>query len=76
MRVAPYTLYERLLPFLDQKNDSNRAIAQHVLRHMQEIPSCSVFELAERSNVSASSVSRFVQKIGFEDYILNSPLYT
>lgn len=69
MRVAPYTLYERLLPFLDQKNDSNRAIAQHVLRHMQEIPSCSVFELAERSNVSASSVSRFVQKIGFEDYI-------
>lgn len=68
MRVMPYSLYDRLLPCLTRNADFNQAIAMYVLKHLSEIPTCSIFQLAKQSHVSPSSVSRFVQKIGFEDY--------
>ena len=43
-------------------------LASYFLEHMEEIPSLSVRELAEKTNVSAASISRFCRDIGLSDY--------
>lgn len=68
MRNQPYSIYEKLLPFLNQE-DANGALATYIFDHLYEISVCSIHKLAKYAHVSPASVSRFIQKIGFSDYM-------
>ena len=50
------------------KKDGNYDIAQSMLNHYDEIPDLTIHELAEKCYCSASSLSRFIRLLGFENY--------
>ncbi len=45
-----------------------RAVADYVLDHLQEVPFLSVPELAERTGTSDATVVRFCQRVGYSGY--------
>lgn len=51
-----------------KSNSINGYIATYILGHLDEIKDDSIRELANRVNVSASSISRFCRDIGLKDY--------
>lgn len=66
-----YRLLYSLSTFLntEKMGTTEYCIARSMLEHIKDIPDCSIGEMAERCNVSKSKLSKFVRKIGFEDYI-------
>ena len=50
-------------------NDTNALLAAYVLEHFQEIKDDSIRDLAAKTHVSASSISRFCRAIGLRDYM-------
>lgn len=67
MRHQPYSIYEKLLPFLNHE-DVNGTLAMYIFDHLYEIPMYSIHKVAKNAHVSPASVSRFIQKMGFSDY--------
>ncbi|GHJ36824.1 MurR/RpiR family transcriptional regulator [Streptomyces sp. TS71-3] len=47
---------------------TDRRIADHLLEHMEDVPFLRAAEIAERLGVSAASVTRFAQRLGFDGY--------
>lgn len=53
----------------DSENDSTEAhIAETLLEHINDINEMSIDQVAELCDISKSTLSKFVKKIGFEDY--------
>jgi len=55
---------------LVSRNDgsTNCQIASYILEHLDEVKKCNITELAKRSHVSVSSMSRFCKEIGLKDF--------
>ncbi|GHF43209.1 DNA-binding MurR/RpiR family transcriptional regulator [Amycolatopsis bartoniae] len=47
---------------------TDRVIAEHLLEHQDELPFLRAAEIAERLGVSAASITRFAQRLGFDGY--------
>lgn len=47
---------------------TDRLIADHLLDHRDEVPFLRAAEIAERLAVSAASITRFAQRLGFDGY--------
>jgi DNA-binding MurR/RpiR family transcriptional regulator len=47
---------------------TDRLLADHLLAHAEEVPFLRAAEIAERLGVSAASVTRFAQRLGFDGY--------
>jgi DNA-binding MurR/RpiR family transcriptional regulator len=47
---------------------TDRLIAEHLLEHRDEVPFLRAAEIAERLGVSAASITRFAQRVGFDGY--------
>lgn len=55
-----------------QKNphlsENDRMIAEYMIEHLEEIPQLSSREFAKRTYTSATSIVRFVKKLGYQNY--------
>jgi DNA-binding MurR/RpiR family transcriptional regulator len=47
---------------------TDRLIADHLLEHRDEVPFLRAAEIAERLAISAASITRFAQRLGFDGY--------
>lgn len=59
-----------LLTTVVTENDGslNRSLASYILKNIESVKSMGIVELAKNCNVSISSVSRFCNDIGFQDF--------
>jgi DNA-binding MurR/RpiR family transcriptional regulator len=66
-----YIIHARLLNVLNDEplGSIDRHVATVMLEHISELADLSIGELADRCTVSKSTLSKFVRKLGFEDYI-------
>ncbi len=49
---------------------NQKAVADYLIKHLQEAAFLSVVEIGERSGVSKATVVRFAQRLGFDGFIL------
>lgn len=61
-------LAERITACASELSRTDRRIADHVLEYMEDVPFLRAAEIAERLGVSAASVTRFAQRLGFDGY--------
>jgi DNA-binding MurR/RpiR family transcriptional regulator len=47
---------------------TDRRVAEHLLQHLEEVPFLRAAEVADQLEVSAASVTRFAQRLGFDGY--------
>lgn len=63
---------ERALLKLRERMDSlsltQKKVAQFIVNHPEEVPSCSIAQLAEKSSVSEATVLRLCKMLGYEGY--------
>lgn len=66
-----YIIHARLLNVLnDEPLDSvDHHVAAVMLRHISELSDLSIGELADACTISKSTLSKFVRRLGFEDYV-------
>ena len=66
-----YIIHARLLNVLNDEplGSIDHHVATVMLEHISELADLSIGELADRCTVSKSTLSKFVRKRGFEDYI-------
>ncbi len=64
-------IYDRLSGIISSgaTDDVNYILAKYVLQNIEEIPDTSIYTLAKNCGVSPASVSRFVQRCGFSNFI-------
>jgi DNA-binding MurR/RpiR family transcriptional regulator len=62
------TIIDRLSSYYQGLSTNEQKIADYIRSHMQEIPQLSIHELAEKTSVSAPTLSRFVRNIGYRSY--------
>ncbi|MCR5526882.1 MAG: hypothetical protein K6F39_05805 [Lachnospiraceae bacterium] len=64
-------LYDRLSSLIGsgKKDDVNCIIAEYVLQNIEKMADMSIYMLAKNCGVSTATVTRFVQKCGYENYI-------
>ena len=64
-------LYDRLFSMISsaKTGDVNSILAEYVLQHIDEMADTSIYMLAKNCGVSTATVTRFVQKCGFDNYI-------
>lgn len=60
----------RLLIILNDEDmlTTDYVIANQLIQHFSEIPTLSIADVSEYCNVSKSKMSKFIRKIGYEDY--------
>lgn len=63
-------LYDRLSGMLnsDKAGDANCILAEYVLQNIESMAKTSIYMLAKECDVSTATVTRFVQRCGFESY--------
>ncbi|TNC28108.1 MurR/RpiR family transcriptional regulator [Amycolatopsis alkalitolerans] len=61
-------LAERIRERADDLSKTDRLIAEYLLHHRDEVPFLRAAEIAERLSVSAASITRFAQRLGFDGY--------
>ena len=49
-------------------SENDKVIAEYMIEHLEEIPKLSAREFAKRTYTSATSIIRFVKKLGYENY--------
>lgn len=66
-----YIIHARLLNVLNDEplGSVDRHVATVMLEHISELSDLSIGELADECAVSKSTLSKFVRRLGFEDYI-------
>ena len=62
------TVMDRISVLYDQLFDAEKKIAKFILNHHKEVVDMTVSELAEASDVSVASVSRFCRKVGLKGF--------
>ncbi len=64
------TSLENIMSHYNSLNDgdSGKAILRGILRNVRRLPSMSIQELAEDCSTSASTISRIVKLLGYQDY--------
>ena len=65
---APRTLEKRIQSQYDELPGSERALADLILEFPGDLLVYSATELSERGGVSKAAVTRFVKRLGYEDY--------
>lgn len=50
------------------RQDTTSKIALYLLMHLEEIPSLSIYELAQRSFVAPATITRFSRELGYESF--------
>ncbi|MTD56695.1 MurR/RpiR family transcriptional regulator [Amycolatopsis pithecellobii] len=61
-------LADRISERTGELSKTDRRIAEHLLRHRDELPFLRAAEIAERLGISAASITRFAQRLGFDGY--------
>ncbi len=59
---------DKLCASYDNFSETEKRIADFILQNLPDVAHLSVREIAEKSNTSGATVSRFVRKIGYESY--------
>ena len=62
------SISDKLCSSYDGFSDTERRIADFILQNMPDVARLSVREIADKSNTSGATVSRFVRKIGYESF--------
>ncbi|RYG71277.1 MurR/RpiR family transcriptional regulator [Lentibacillus lipolyticus] len=60
-----YNFLAKLLNFIESSTDSTKSeivIAEYILRHVQDIPDMSIYELAEACHTSPATITRFCHR--------------
>ncbi|MCG2586222.1 MurR/RpiR family transcriptional regulator [Massilia sp. TS11] len=65
---AESSLGQRLLKVLAEGSNSQRHIADYLLRHQMRVTAIGIEELAEACQVSTATISRFARDIGYRNY--------
>ncbi len=66
--VTPVRWLERIQDARSRLNPSERAVAEYVLRHSEEVVHLSITQLAEQVGVSEATVVRFARKLGLRGF--------
>ncbi len=68
--VKGISIMARLLNFVNfgDGKASEYDVARMIVKHYQEIPQLTIYELADLCFVSASTITRFVRKLGYASY--------
>lgn len=61
-------LIERMSKEKDSYGYSHRHLAQYIITHHEEVPTMTISALSKKAYCSASSVSRLINKLGFDSY--------
>ncbi|WP_051839534.1 MurR/RpiR family transcriptional regulator [Streptomyces sp. NRRL F-5126] len=61
-------LAERIAACSSELSRTDRLIADHLLEHLDDVPFLRAAEIADSLGVSAASVTRFAQRLGFDGY--------
>lgn len=52
----------------EKEGSTNQTIAKYIIAHREELQQTDIRELAEKTHVSISSISRFARELGFHDF--------
>ena len=52
----------------EKMNETQQSISQYILQHSEEIPQMSDRTLAKKTYTNASTIIRFIKKLGYENY--------
>ena len=68
--LQTFNLVSTLISIVNKNNDTNMdfILAVYFLKHLEDLETISIYEIAEACYTSRSSVQRFIKDIGFESY--------
>ncbi|WP_270526795.1 MurR/RpiR family transcriptional regulator [Longibaculum muris] len=52
----------------EKMNETQQSISEYILQHSEEIPQMSARTLAKKTYTNASTIIRFIKKLGYENY--------
>ena len=68
--LQTFNLVSTLISIINKNNDTDMdfIFADYFLKHLEDLESISIYEIADACYTSRSSVQRFIKDIGFESY--------
>lgn len=68
--LQTFNLVSTLISIINKNNDTDMdfILADYFLKHLEDLESISIYEIADACYTSRSSVQRFIKDIGFESY--------
>lgn len=68
LSLTKLSFTQRVEQYYAELSPNSRKIADHLLHHSQDIISCTVADIAEKTQTSKASVSRFFRQLGYESH--------